>query len=620
MAPLAGSTANPMIRIEYNGFVFTGPSVRATFKIIPQKDASGRTTVGNLYEGSVRAIVTDDLTSGNTQGTDPSVTLVSANKIRTLLTKAGGTLSIQNAGVDIILNSGTSQVDANWGPITKQIDIRNIGGNIGYEVTWVFEFMVAECWNGSTISYPGVVGGTTSEAFKELVYTVAYTIDRYGLTVRVIEGQYAILLHRSSAVNGGAGNEIPVTADQYREAIQPIVPLGFERTASEFQLNEAKDRCRFRITDTQLPYQYAPPPGVMAIEIKHEVSTGGELVGASPLLNCVISGGFEVAFNYSMAAAWNNVLKIVSDRVEKARQSLPADQRAKAIILRSLRVSEMIAGPRRVEFSWEYTVSIAGNAALNVPGKAGLFTMPGAAATFSWESYRDSMQDYWGQRGLAGLEYKADQERIVSLCDAPVGADLSDDYQITKVGDAGGSVTNDCAQLAGKYLRWEIGMDFVSKQTGYRHRCMRRADDPPEREKITSAEGAPIASIPTSLTNYQRVQSTETEITIYISGRAERVRKRVEAPNYYEKADFTELLSQTNAGELQISSFLNKFKNFPGRMVGGCLTYGGNWYIEMNVVGNGTQLNTYVDLLEASLRSTPDDDTGKDKYIEDDEA
>ena len=620
MAPLAGSATNPMVRIEYNGVVLTGPSVRATFKIIPQKDASGRTTVGNLYECTVRAIVTDDLATGNTQGTTPALTIVSANKIRTLLTKAGGELTIANAGVDLSLNNQTAPIDLNWGPITKQIDIRNIGGNIGYEITWVFEFMLAECWSGSAITYPGVVGGTTAQVFKELVYTVAYSIDRFGLTVRTIEGMYAILLHRSSVTNGGASNEIPITADQYRETIQPVVPLGFERSNSTFTLNEAKDRCRFQITDTQLPYQYAPPPGIMSVEIKHEVSTGGEIIGGSPLLLCSISGGFEVAFNYSMAAAWNDILRIVSDRVEKARQALPADQRAKGIILKALRVSEMIAGPRKVEFQWDYTVSIAGNAALNVPGKAGLFTIPGQAATFSWGAYRDSMEDYWSQRGLAGLEYQADQERIVSLCDSADNADLSDDYQITEAGAGGGSLTNDCNALRGKYLRWEIDMEFVSRQTGYRHICMRRTDDPPEIEKLTTAEGAPIAALPAESQNYQRVQASETTITIYIKGRAERIRQRVEAPNYYEKADFTELVSGNLSEGISIFGFTNRFKNFPGRMIGGCLTYGGNWYIEMEVVGSGNNLNTYVDLLEASLRSTPDDDDGKAKYIENDDA
>lgn len=622
MAPLAGSVTNPMVRIEYNGVVLTGPSVRATFKILPQKDTSGRTTVGNLYECTVRAIVTDDLSTGNTQTADPAATIVSANKIRTLLTKAGGELTIANAGVDLTLNNQTAPIDLNWGPITKQIDIRNIGGNIAYELVWVFEFMIAECWTGSAITYPGVIGGTLTETFKEMSYTVAYSIDRYGLTVRTIEGQYAILLHRSSVTSGGSGNEIPITADQYREQINPVVPLGFERTSSNFQLNEAKDRCRFQITDTQLPYQYAPPPGIMGLEIKHEVSTGGELIGGSPLLQNTISGGFEVAFNYPMAAAWNNILLIVSDRVEKARQSLPADQRAKAIILKALRVTETIAGPRRVEFQWDYTISIAGNAALNVPGKAGLFTLPGQAATFSWQSYRDSMEDYWSQRGLAGLEYQADQERIVSLCDAPSNADLTDDYQVSQVGEGGGSLTNDCNQLRGKYLRWEIEMEFVSAMTGYRHKCMRSASDPPEYEKLTTAEGSPIAALPVNSQDYQRVQEGGTAgITIYIKGRAERIRQRVEAPNYYEKADFTKLLTQTNIESgVQIYAFENKFKNFPGRMVGGCLTYGGNWYIELSLVGNGNDLNTYVDLLEASLRSTPDDDTGKDKYIEDDDA
>jgi hypothetical protein len=617
--PLSGSTDNPMGSISYNGITITGPTTRVTGKMIPEKDSAGRTVVGNRFELSVRAILTDDITNWNTQSGSKPATQQSMEKLRTLLARPGGELIIDGFGLDMTINNQTAPIDLDWGPWTTSFEWKHLGGGIAYEIVWNVTFMIAECWNGSSVSNPGVIGGTNNQALKSLTFTVAYSINDVGLTTRTVEGQFEILLHRSSVANGGASNEIPTTADQYRDVIRPEVPLGFKRSESTFVIDEAKDTCRFRISDTQIPSQYAPPPGVVSIEMVHAVEVANNVaIGAAQRIDNVISGSFEVAFNASMASAWNNVLLVVQDRIEKGRQSLPVDRRAKDLIITSVRITEALFGPRRVTFEWTYYINLAANQGLNVTGRSGMFSSRSGSAVFSWTAHRDSFEQAWSQRGLAGLEFQPDQDKIVSLCDNATGTDLSDSINETPVGANGGSLTNDCAQLSGQYTVWDVDMEFYSYQFSHRHICMRSADDPPEPERYITGDGAPIAMIPSASENYQRVQSSEQMIKVTIKGRAERIKRKVEQPDIFEEEDFAKGIYESTSS-LKITGFQSRFANKQSKVLGGCTTFLGEWKISFDISGPGNELNTFIDLLESKLWATPQDPEGKNKFREEED-
>src|SRR5688500_2912750 len=129
-----------VMRCEYNGYEFGPTAETIGFAVRPQLDPAGRTVSHATYTITVR----ENINQGSVDATDAHVQNASAR-----LSRNGGNLFYLGRGFgDIRVNIGKVK-DVKWGPVTKEISCKCVGGGLTTELTWTVEFNYPNCEDAS---------------------------------------------------------------------------------------------------------------------------------------------------------------------------------------------------------------------------------------------------------------------------------------------------------------------------------------------------------------------------------------------------------------------------------------------------------------------------------------
>lgn len=494
--------------ISYNGWTFQPPRFSMKSRMRPKMSEDGRTTVANIYQFFVRAIVSDDPGgaaahmqfsgqgsgyTGGSAGSPGSVTALTNDtfnarsnlqSIRACLSKNGGQLRIFGMGWDLTVNGGsnTSLYDTDYGPKTLDLQINQIGNGVIHEVTWVFEVTLPECFSEtgaghadqtqktggafdkSYISFPYFVRGTSSFAYLEqLSFSVRFVISVGGLTTRIISGEFAIPLNRADVIGAGGHAELTTTADDLFDEIQPEIPAGFQRMQREREISPDMKKIRFQIVDQELPSENNFPPGVVDMRCSHAVRVDNKIFPGPMPIFCALMGFIEVAKGQSKGLAFNKLLLIIQQRITIAKAAWLANNGPRPntsqipVILTGIEIREDLYGPRRIEFRINYIVNPGTNRTdfyTDIIGTTGLFV---PVVDTDWTTWGQSLVDgeIWRNTGYANLKFTPDNAPIVGPCDGTPFANLSEPESPPASSDNASSLATGCPPTGFDYIKWE---------------------------------------------------------------------------------------------------------------------------------------------------------------------
>ena len=362
--------------LSYNDVSFDGTS-QVTVRTEFVKDDAQRTTLYHRITLTVKAIFVND------SGTNSDI-----ENIRKRLGEHGRELRFiqQGFGNDLIVNAGQSGTlrDVKWGPRPDVLSWQPIGSAQACEVEWQCVTCVAMCQNATVARSTGIMA---------INYTVNFSIDDRGYTTRSISGYLEIAQTR-------IGRTVPDSADQYRNAITIVAPLGFTRSQS-WNLSADKSRVDFSVTDTEIPSPNAYPQGVVKASGRHRASWSRGNKQAHRIKSS-ITLDIEMAANQSMSVAYAMFASMVRARGQFAAQ------RGVTVLLESITAEESLF-ERKASFSAGYVIlSSLGDLVTST----GLWSPLGT----DWRLWAMSMRNVLGNRGTSGLQHVPANDAIVDMC------------------------------------------------------------------------------------------------------------------------------------------------------------------------------------------------------------
>jgi len=655
-----GSNYNLNGSITYNGWTFTGPRVMWKIHGVPEKSGDGRTTLCNRYILTLRAIVTDDPNglaahvgvSSSQDSSTYSTNLQTATfkargnlqKIRALLSKNGGALDINGMGWDIHLNKGTtdSMFDVRWGPTTKSLSIEPIGNGVVFQVDWVLEFSIPECYNNrsgdsghtqgtgnsedvSYLGFPYKVSGLARMGIIEsLVFEVHYDIDSAGLTERHVSGYITVAFNRSITIGGSIDpSDVNATCDAVREAISPAIPDKFKRMGSHWRLSSDRTRLTFMIVDKELPGRNAYPPGVLDMYMTHRVISASTnlATNAPPTISNRFTGYFEVEKTAPIGLAFDKIVLIIQQRIN----AQTTDAQKQLVVVNVIDLEETIYGPRRLQFMISYEIIGLSQAALlsDLIARTALFTDVNVDG-LTFEAWRDSMIDSkgtttlhdgtvvpigpWSQRGIAGLSFSPQEDTIVGPCDGPFGS-LTMDYQPGYyIQNYGGSIRARCPVDPYNYEVYDSEIWIENEAGGVTHYPMTSSDiGEADFEDVETNDGEsatligdyrkPPSEDVSSRTQYLTAGSI---VTLHFKGAGIRLNNHVEIPKIITEKFTTKLKGK------RISLKKNLIKRKQAGSLGPCARLAAMWDIEYDISGisDPSDIADLIGALRVSLVST----------------
>jgi hypothetical protein len=341
--------------------------------------------------------------------------------LRAALSKPAHELTVTGTGFGtLVVNRQGGQVwDMAWGPRPKVVITRQVGDHLCWKIDWECETLIPE-------DCPEVTRPGRKRPF-EWNYQVRWSIDEKGLTRRVVSGHVRIPLTRLTP----EARTVPDSADALREAVATLdVPVGFRRTPGEFTLSEDRRTLNFSVTDSQLQSGRAPPPGVVDVQARHEVSNGGQYQFFRHVNT--LTANYTVAQSHPKSVAWQHFVDLVRLR------RLAAKEAGMVIIPLTLSLSESIYTTES-SFTIRYATipreGVIGDKEASeqfiarLPFSLGMWQFP---ANSDWGNWRDSMQDgAFHPRGFARMAFDPKDDRLVNLCvpDRRMGGRLNSDVE-----------------------------------------------------------------------------------------------------------------------------------------------------------------------------------------------
>ncbi len=398
--------------LSYNGYTFDGASsVKVDVEFV--RDEADRTVIYNRHVIQVRTFISD---SASTDG--------QLENIKARLSHQGAAFSFINRGFgdDLVVNSagGVGLRDVKWGPKPELLHWEPVGAAGACEVIWRVTVCVPTCGNGLSDRTSGVM------AYN---FSVDMALDVRGLSTRVIAGYIEIAQTRLA-------KNVPDCADNYRNLIQPDLPLGFQRD-QQWSVSADKSRVNFTINDRQLPTKNPYPNQVTNIRGNHRAAwrRGPH---AAFLFNS-ISLDIELALSASQAFAYSLFGQLVKARVDfAARNGMVAF------------IDEVVADEDIFGLSSSFGCSYrlltnlgdllgksqndSANTNQSIPtntfdlARTGMWQAVGT----DWRYWKSSMRVVQSNRGLAGLIIPAQNDVIVDLCDAGTTIGVPTDNQKTQ--------------------------------------------------------------------------------------------------------------------------------------------------------------------------------------------
>lgn len=488
-------------QLSYNGVDFGGSS-KVTLQMEPVRDDADRTTIYSRYRLTVQATVYD-----------PDDTGGQFRDLRTKLSTQGATLVFTGQGAgDFNVNTATCP-DVKWGPRPRILGWAPVGSLRACEISWEVEFCLPACV-GLTIPYPQPI-----MAFN---FKASYSIDLRGRTTRRIEGYLEIPLTRS-------GRTVPNTADAYRSLINPAIPAEFLRITQDFSVSLDKSRLDFVIVDEETPSDNPYPLGVVRIDGRHSVRWSRAGGMAMQLVNR-ISVSMELGFNQPVDIAYDYFVRIVKERINKARAN------SKAVFLLGVSVEEGLFD-RTASFSCDYKFLCerASQVLEQIRGQSGVFEPLTSSPT--WAQWATSLVPIDGVRGYMGLQESASGDSIVDLCGGTTTAPLV----TTNRNDAAATVTeelglvNDYPTSVSSWMVYQDAVQILEDRPTCRQSILQAppAGEPAKDMSYAVSMGVSALTFPAATGTPDVIQTNgQPRYTAIVRGYATRAGYNIPRPNY----------------------------------------------------------------------------------------
>ena len=525
---------------SYNGIVFSGPLVNTTTSITPVRTDDDRATTH--YDLTIDVVATVD--TGNcgfspiTLAASGSDYLYTMTMIHAMLSQDGGPLVIRDKMLTVFAvndpSVAGSLIDVNFGPRVKVASFVPLLGNKAFQVTMSITTSVGQC--PILASQFGDFSKSWDEGdVKQVSYTVAWEGNDKGYSSRTVQGFVEVVMKTLLA-----NQSLTFSADDYRDYITISCPTGFRRVVNAWNLVARRNRIEFTVRDQEIESPNAFPPGVVDIDVSHQVSIGAS-AGWTKGMN-TLSGHCEVANSLSTLSAWERLYPIIDSRINAARTALGG------LFLTSVEVTETIFS-RRVDFSITYYK--LGSSPFGFLASSGMFTptpgtwsdwrasMYGPDADTNGETYVDDLTGNevrlpWARRSVANMSFEPSDDKLVTPCsNQPIAMTVHNQRFEPWTGRLSSAIVNTCPLRTASYLVYRsILVSEVEGTAGFMQE-MPTAPFTDTADVPETADGNAIA--PASYTDVQQGRvidpsGTSPMLTFRLVGMASRVGYPVELP------------------------------------------------------------------------------------------
>ena len=373
--------------VTYNGIVIGGqqseiswhpPKIRAQINL--EYDAADRSVVRQRVVMTVQTVfVANDATAENDQ----------IEYVRNRLSKPGQAMRIDGIGM------GFPEViqDFAWGPKPRMISLRPLC-NLAHEMTWQVEFAIYAC---ESAAY-------TNGLWESFVFQTNWTVDDLGKTLRTMTGTVTIPTR-----NTVSGNLAWPSADRVRDALNIVVPLGFQRVSQQWTESPDHKTLTFSITDREL-MDGAFPPGIVQARGLSTLGTEGPgfargIAGLSMQLT--------VATGVPRGLATIYFLRELRGRQTRYRQGTNGKT---AVIPMQIQVAHELWG-RTSMFNVQWAVT---GCLTDLLLGSELYR----PVDSNYQQWAQSLAHLWKPRGIAGLQANPAEDAIISVCDGVTHATI----------------------------------------------------------------------------------------------------------------------------------------------------------------------------------------------------
>lgn len=577
--------------ISYNGYTFYGPRRNVDVSIRPVMDSTGRYVTHSIFNYTVEAWINADLT-GQSTGVYNGLDVTShIETIRGALSQSGGALTISGFGLgNITVNTTSSNYDVGWGPHTRDLKLRAIGGCL-VAVIWHVEVAVKVCPAGTT---QGILG-----TLKEYSYSVQYSINPNGATVKSVTGRLEIFNNQSPTNRARTG--LYQTADDYRHLVKVQPIPGFVRKQPQtYRLSENGCVLEFSVTDSERVGESAYPPGVEDIRFYHTASTSMTgSAGGFTGQEASISGTVRMALPFTVSYGMEKVLLLIQERLAHA-----ANQGGQ-VIINTFRVTESVY-ERELSFSLDYWILNNKGSLKTFLTTSGLFTRFNSTDD---NTYQQSMQLAWDQRGAQGLVHDPSSNRLIDPCVTRNPSIVIKEKRSTgSRSQTLAKLVTECPKKEKSYVIYENKIDWSFTNTVHVISQMPTSSRTSPGQTGVTISGMNLPVDGTSA-RHQTVQTTgdsQPKVEITIRGRAYRIGYEIENPKALSILGANlNIVPGTQEFENEIVYYYN----------GVCPVYGGTWCCTYSVqFGSVSQMQAaFQQGISAVLFETPDVTNPKDK-------
>lgn len=480
--------------IEYNGYVFNA-SAQTNVQVEFVPDDAGRTIIYQKVTIGVKAIIAAD------EGTDDTM-----SSIRRKLTQQGAALKFFDQGFgDLAINAPQGDRDVRWGPVPQMLSWVPVGSSQACEIEWQVVVHVSPCKR-----YQGIMA---------LNYGVDFAIDDAGQTTRSIAGYIQVAQTR-------VGNRIPDSADNYRNLIQPVIPLGYKRQSQSYSLSKDKSQLDFTIVDKQINSPNPYPDGVTNIKGDHDV----DWRRGKNQFNNTIQMSIELAENTPPIRAFEIFHIITTKRLAAARR-----QYGDSILMEAVRFREALFD-REHSFSLSYVVL---SKLIDLSPGGGMWEPIGT----DWGKWRASMGESFGSRGHSGLAHQASQDAIVDLCGGSFDPSTQAKRPNLLPRFLAPTFQNKTPPPVRSWLKYQSDIEIVENQPTVRQQILQPADSPGRATEVNSTAPARYGGNQSGsrIDDIIQVVGSASYFAIF-TGHAERVGHRIPRPVLEKVGEVTAVL------------------------------------------------------------------------------
>lgn len=387
--------------VTYNGVQFGGadsehqslpPNYRWSGQFV--KDDAGAAIVGTLYTFAVSTTFYHNNSVGSLEA--------SVEDVKLKLAQPGKTLTIVGLGASF----GTIEHDEKWGPMPVSFDWEPLG-LYSWQCSYVIQFFIKECTSDHS----------NPLALAAFNFATSWQNDYEGICERTIDGYAEIAVWRQPGTN------LPAQiADQVRDSLTIVCPVGFRRRVNTWREDYTKNRLRFVIVDsmesgTPLPVGCTAASGSVSYS-----SMGPGFAKSMVTLNMDLK--VSPAFHPSTAGI------VFLGAAHAKQQELQAGMAGKtgSVIPKSISITNGKFDRARessCSMSWMLTGCTA-----DMMRAAGIWT---PLVDNTYEQWRTSIENLWGNRGSATIN----GSRIGSDPQDCVVIDLCSNKTEVRIGDSG---------------------------------------------------------------------------------------------------------------------------------------------------------------------------------------